>query len=284
MSSFNSFFNGLFGAVWTPFRSIDPWVGLAVLSALVGILALIAMKYCSNQTRIAQLKDSYKAHVLAIKLFRDDLGIVLKSLGRTLVQISFYMGHQLRPMAVMMIPFVFLFAQMQMRLAYKPLDVGDKVNVTVQMENWATGSDGLPEEVTVEFPDGLELAGAKVHAPTIDRVMFPMRATKPGVYDLKLTCGSETVTKQIHVGMEEDLTMLSPMRSSSTTDLILYPTEEAFGDGSAFASIQVPYPVRELPLLGIDWSFGFELGMGLTFMILSIVVALLFKGVFGVTI
>ena len=68
-------------------------------------------------------------------------------------------------------------------------------------------------------------------------------------------------------------------------DLLLYPTEARFASGSAFTSISVSaYPIRELRLLGIDWSFGIELGMGLTFMVISIVAALLLKGLFGVTI
>jgi len=280
MSTFNSFVNAVFGAVWVPFRGLNPWVGLTVLSAIVGVLALVAMKYCSNQTRIAELKDRYKAHVLAIKLFRDDLRVVFSSLGKTLGLISFYMGHQLRPMVVMLVPIVFLFAQMQMRLAYEPLPMGKKVYVDVELSKSAPGVD----TVQVDLPPGLEMAGALVRVPSRHLVKFPIRGTTPGMHEITLRCGSETVTKSVHIGPEKELAMLSPVRSSSTEDLVLYPTEPSFGKDSAFARVSLPYSIRELPLLGLDWSFGFELGMGITFMIISIVVALLLKGAFGVTI
>ena len=102
--------------------------------------------------------------MLAIKLFRDDLRVVVSSLGKTLGLISFYMGHQLRPMVVMLVPIVFLFAQMQMRLAYEPLPVGKKVYVDVELTNAAPGVDA----VEVDLPAGLEMAGALVRVPGRD--------------------------------------------------------------------------------------------------------------------
>jgi hypothetical protein len=282
MSSLNTFLNRAFSVLWSPFQHIDPWIGLTVLSVVFGILALLAMKYFSNQDRIVQLKDAYKAHVLAIKLFRDDLRVVLKSLGKTLLLISFYLGHQLRPMVVMIIPFVLIFAQMQMRLAYAPLPLDEKQYVEVQLAPTVAEADVANLEVSL--PPGVESAGPAVPVPSERRVVLPLVPRESGHYELEFRLGDETVTKSLRAGPDADLDMLSKVRSSSFGDLLLYPTEPSFGAGSQFAMIQVPYGIKQLPLLGIDWSFGFELGMGLTFMVLSIVAALLLKGFFGVTI
>jgi hypothetical protein len=95
----------------------------------------------------------------------------------------------------------------------------------------------------------------------------------------------ETVTKSIHAGdAASETPMVSPVRSAGFADLILYPTEPAFGSDSQFSKIQLHYPIRPLPFLGIDWSFGMDLGMGLTFILISLIAAFLLKGAFGVTI
>ena len=282
MSSINAAMNQIFSWIWMPFNNVNPWVGLIVLSVVFGVLALLAMKYFSNQDRIVELKDRYKGHVLAIKLFRDDLGVVLSSLFRTLGLITLYLGHQLRPVAVMMIPFVLIFAQMQMRLAYKPVAVGDELLVTVELEQLEPGLAGSPD-VTLESTDAVTVMGKAPRVPSAKKVVFPIRVEKAGVHELNFRVNEERVTKSLHVD-NDGLVMVSPVRSSGFGDLILYPTESAFDDGSEFARISMQYPVRPLPALGIDWSFGMELGMGLTFVVISIVAAFLLKGFFGVTI
>jgi hypothetical protein len=281
MSSINAVMNKLFGGLWAPLANLDPWIGLGILSVLFGILALLAMKYCSNQDRIVELKDRYKAHVLAIKLFRDDLRVVLTSLTKTLGLISFYLGHQLRPMAVMMIPFVLVFAQMQMRLAYAPLDVGEEVLVTVELTKAHPGEDA---EIAFQPPAGVVLAAKPVRVPAKKKVVYSLRTEAEGVHELKFQVNGETVTKSLHVGNSSNLAMLSPVRSSDQGDLILYPTEPGFGGDSAFSRISLQYPVRSLPLLGLDWSFGMDLGMCISFIIVTMLAAFLLKGFFGVTI
>jgi len=282
MSALNSFFNSLFAVVWSPFQGINPWVGLTVLSVLVGIAALLGMKYFSNQDRIEELKERYKAHVLAIRLFRDDLGIVMGSMFRTLNYIARYMGHSLRPMVVLLVPIVFLFAQMQMRLAYEPWDVGHSEVILVDLE--AEVSAEQLAATSVDLPDGVEVCGPVGVAVAKNRVAFPIKATVAGKHLLKFRCGDETVEKSLHVATTDDLDSLSPVRSSGFWDLLLFPTEATFGDSSAFTKIKVPYGIKPLMLFGFDCSFGIELGMGLVFMVISIVIAFALKGVFGVTI
>lgn len=282
MSAINSAMTSIFGLIWAPFEGMNPWIGLTLLGVVFGILALLAMKYCSNQARIVELKDRYKGHVLAIKLFRDDLGVVISSLLHTLRLIGFYLGHQLRPMAVMMIPFVLIFAQMQMRLAYSPLPVGTETMVSVELSAQRPGED---VEVVAELPVGVELAGKPVRIPARKMVVYRLKVTAPGRHELRFQAGAETVTKSLHVGLADDGTpMVSPVRSASFMDLLLFPTEPTFEANSGFSKIALSYPVRPLPFLGIDWSFGMELGMGITFVIISLVAAFLLKGAFGVTI
>jgi hypothetical protein len=281
MDAVNAAMRSVFGAVWAPFDALPPVVGVLVLGVAFGVLALIAMKYTTDPKRVEHCKDRYQGHILAIKLFKDSFTVVTGSLGRALAWIGAYLGEQFKPMLVMLVPFMLLFAQMQMRLAYTPLKLGEKVLLTVELD--PAKASGVPD-VVATLPPGVELAGLAVREPSRQRVVFPIVATAAGAHELSFTRGGETVTKTLHAGDLEGAPMVSPLRGSSFWDLVLYPSEPSFGADSSFAKIELRYPVREIPLLGLDLAFGSELGMCLSFVLVTIVAAFALKGVFGVTI
>jgi len=279
MNGVNAAMKSVFDVMWAPFAGLPPWIGLLVLGVAFGVLALIAMKYTTNQKRVGRFKSRYQGHILAIKLFRDSFSVVITSLVKTLGWIGAYLGEQFKPMIVMMIPFVLLFAQMQMRLGYRPLDAGVPVLVTVDLE------EGRPlADLKVELPAGVEMTAKPVREPSRHRVVVPVVARTAGAHTLRFTLGPETVEKTLHAGDLPGTPMVSPVRASGFWDQVLYPSEPAFAADSAFERIEVKYPVREIPLLGFDLAFGNEIGMAITFVLITIVAAFGLKGVFGVTI
>ncbi len=281
MGSINALCNSLFGMVWRPFVALSPWVGLTLLSVVVGVLALVCFKYCSNQKRIAEVKDKYKGHLLAIRLYRDDIVIVMRSLGRTLRYVLAYLGHNLRPMLVLLVPMMLLFAQMQMHLAYRPLEVGEKFKVEVRLKGDVEPAQAMNLEL--DLPEGLSLVH-RVRIPEQRRAIYELTSTRRVDGDLRLRLASETATKSCVIADQEGpLVALAQLRGSSLADLFMFPTEPGFPKDSSFAQVSFHYPVRPLTLLGFDWSFGAEWGMGVLFLVISMVAAFLLKGLFGVT-
>ena len=280
MDAVNAAMRGFFGLVWAPFDGIPHWIGLLVLGVAFGVVALIAMKYTTNPKRVERFKGKYQGHILAIKLFRDSFVVVITSLVKTLGWVGCYLGEQFKPMFVMLVPFMLLFAQLELRLGMAPVKVGEKVLLSVDMTVAAPAD--LP--VTVALPAGVELAGKVMHEPSRHRVVVPLIAKSDGVFQVKLTCGSETVEKSLHAGAIAGAPMVSPVRSNGFWDQILYPGEPAFGTASLFEKIELHYPVRVLDCFGLDLGFGSEMGMMLVFVGITIVAAFGLKGVFGVTI
>jgi hypothetical protein len=281
MDAVNSAMAGFFDLLWAPFSALPEWVGILVLGALFGVIALLAMKWTTNAKRVAVFKDRCMGNIIAILLFRDSLVVVFSSLGKTLGWLGGYVAEQFKPMFVMLIPFVLLFAQMQMRLGIRPLDVGAVVEMRAELD--IAGGDG--RDLTVELPKGLELRSRIVHQPARGHVAFKVAATEPGVHQVKFSTGGETVTKSVHVGPDDGTPMVTPVRSNSFFDQLLYPGESSFGGESRFERIAVTaYPVRPLPCFGFDLSFGSEAGLIGVFVVLTIVAAFGLKGVFGVTI
>ncbi len=301
MDAVNAGMKGLFDVLWTPFAAAPLWFGLLVLGVAFGVVALLAMKYTTNQKRVEHFKDRYQGHILAIKLFRDALqpsvevlvgrirddvaaGLLRPDLdaeGVVSLMVGAYLGEQFKPMLVMLVPFMLLFAQMQMRLGYRPLDVGAPVLLTIDL------APGLSaEEMALEFalPAGLETRAKMVREPSENRVVVPIAATAAGAHLLKLTCGGETVEKLVHAGPIDGAPMVMPVRSNDFFDQLLYPGEDSFGSSSKFRRISLAYPVRPIDCFGLDLSFGSEIGMAMTFVLITIIAAFGLKGVFGVTI
>ena len=279
MDAVNAAMKSIFDALWAPFGSLPLWVGVLVLGVAFGVLALIAMKYTTNQKRVERYKDRYQGHILAIKLFRDSFGVVIGSLAKTLAWVGAYLTEQFKPMLLMLVPFVLLFGQLMMRAGYRPLDLGTKTIVTVEL-----AADRSPMDVKVELPAGVEAAGPAIREPSRHRLIVPIVAKTAGLHALRFDCGGQAVEKSLHAGPMDGTPMVSPIRSQDFWDRVLYPGEAAFGAGSPFQKIELHYPVRPLTVAGFDLSFGSELGLMLTFVVVTIVAAFGLKGVFGVTI
>ena len=90
--------------------------------------------------------------------------------------------------------------------------------------------------------------------------------------------------KTFDAGDLPGLPRVSPVRSADFWDQLLYPSEPGLDAGSAFRRISFALPVRPLPFLGLDLSFGSEAGMMLVFVLLTLIVAFALKDLFGVTI
>lgn len=280
MDAVNAAMKAVFEVAWAPFSAAPLWVGLLVLGVAFGVVALIAMKYTTNQKRVARFKDRYQGHILAIKLFKDSFLVVITSLGKTLAWIGAYLGEQFKPMVVMLVPFVLLFAQMQMRLGYRPLELGKPVLLTIEVDA-AKAPDAA---VRIELPPGLEARAKPVREPSAGRLVVPIAAAAPGAHVVKLTYGGETVEKLVHAGDLDGAPMVMPVRSNDFWDRLLYPGEDSFGGASAFRRVALAYPVRPIDLFGLDLSFGSELGMACVFVLITIVAAFGLKDLFGVTI
>src|SRR5688572_30813388 len=93
----NAPFNALFWLVqWLPAE----WQ-MVVLAVPGALFALAIYKVISNQAAIRDAKDKIIAYLLELRLFRDDLRVLLRAQGGVFASIGRYVGHSLLPMIVM---------------------------------------------------------------------------------------------------------------------------------------------------------------------------------------
>ena len=93
------------------FQLLRPLPLIAVLSVfalLTAVLTLVVVRSTSDQKAIRRVKDRMGAHVLEVRLFSDQPGVVLRAYLSLLGNTVLYLRHSLRPFFVLAIPLLLL--------------------------------------------------------------------------------------------------------------------------------------------------------------------------------
>lgn len=260
------------------------WV-VTLLSAVVGVLFILAFPHVSWQDGIRRFKDRGKYNLLGIRLFQDNLRAVLRCTGGTLAWNFGYLGLNILPLVVLMIPFMAVWFQFNSLYAFAPLEVGDRVVVAAQLR------DGVdPAEVELVRPDGAgwSVASGPVRiagGPGERFLHFTLAADAGGVFDIVYRHrDGEEVAKQVAIG--ERPGRLTPVRTADPLGMFLAFKDPIvwFGEGilpadSFVQSIYLDYPPAPLGPFG-----GGEVTIMIVFVLVSMAVGFGLKGYFGVEI
>jgi len=245
----------------------SPTLGLWIISALTGVLMLFVWRYTSNQDAIADVRAKISANLLATRLFKDNLSVTFRAQRQILWQALRLMGHSLKPMLVMMAPFVLVMVQIGIRFEHRPVPVGERAVITVTLRNKA---DVLTAGAAIHLPAGLRHDRIDpCRAEAIRTVDWRITAASPGTYTLEIGSGDDTIRVPVTFG--DDFDRVCAVVGGSFWNRLLFSTEPAIPASSNFESVRVHYPPRSTPVFGLDIHWL------ITLMLLSIVFALLFK-------
>jgi len=273
MLSLSNALSAAFSVVMAPFRSL-PLTGMIVISVLTGILMLIIYKYTSNQDGITRAKNKIKANFLGIMLFKDSLKVLLQSIGRILTWNLVYMGHNLKPLAVMIVPVLLLLVQMNFWYGYRPIGVGEQVLVNVKT---APGVNLDETPVSMTSDNGVEIKTGGVRIPLTGEITWRVEGITPGDHTLTVKVGDYSEGKRLVVSDAPMLYRLAPLRHNGNFwDGIFYPGEKKLDSG--IRAIEVAYPTVEMNV------FGWHLHWIIVYFVLSILFGFSMKGIFHVDI
>lgn len=270
MNAFNSVTNVIFDILLGWFGSASAYIDIIFWSLLGGVVALMVYKLVSNQKGIERTKNDIKVHLLEIRLFQDDIGGVVGNTGKILVKNVLYIGHNIVPMLVMIIPMMAIIVQLVSNYAYDPLPVGERVIVSASLDREHT--DMRTTQVGLALPDGVRLVN-RVRAK--DDIGWEVELLEQGDHELQIQLGDETVTKTLAVGGEPRKV---PVMRTKSLEGFLFPTEGGLDADSALYDVRVKYPTRPLA-----WLPDGEAGILMLVFALSLGVGFALKGVFGVT-
>jgi hypothetical protein len=267
MLAVHSLSRRLFAVALDPLDRLPPLVGLVGVSAVSGVLLIFVFRWSSNPAAIRAARRQAQAHLLAVRLYRDDLAVVFRAQARFLGALGRYLGHMAVPFAVMSVPFALLFAQLDARYGSRALYPGERVIVEAivsRVDDWA-----------LKAADGVEVEAGPVRIAERGEIDWRIVAKSPGRWQIALSGGDRTIEKEVRVSVD---IAGAPVRrmASSVSSLFLAPAEPAIDDGSGVHTIEIDYPT--LPLA----FFGYRTSWIVVFLIVSAGVAFALRRTLGV--
>src|SRR5690349_10549423 len=120
MNPLNHASTRIFDTLLAPLEHLPFPSAIVAVSAVFGVLGLVAFKHLSAQKRISAAKEKIKAHLIEIRIYQDDLAIVGKAIGKVLLRNFQYLGLNLGPFVPLSIPFVLVLSQLVVRYGFRP--------------------------------------------------------------------------------------------------------------------------------------------------------------------
>jgi hypothetical protein len=236
---------------------------------------LLIFRHTSNQAGIKKAKNLIKAHLLELRLFPDDMRVQFRAQGRILLANLKYIGHNSKPMLVMIVPVVLILIQLNLWFGARSLKPGESALLKVKLSG-----DRFPSEVamSVEPPPQIMIETPPLRIEDEAEIDWRVKAKETGLGRLTLVIGGETIVKDVAVGAKS-LTRISTIRvGRNVLDQVFNPGERPLPSGSLVRSVELKYPAARMDL------FGWHLHWLVVYFVLSIIFGFAFKGVFKVEI
>ncbi len=253
--------------LFLPFRSFSPWIAMISISLLTGLFLIAIYKLVSDQRGLKITKNKIKAYLLELRLFADDLPVSLQAQGNLLLWNFKYILHALRPLAVMIIPLIFLLSHLNLWFAWEPLKPGERTIVKVRLKEKA---NPLELDVSLEPAEGYEVETPPLRIPNEKEICWRIRAYKPGKFQMAIYLNEQKVVKEIIIGGHSLICLSSVRPSSGFFPQLMAPGESPLSP-SPIKEIVINYPPRRFNFLGIKMPWL------VAFFILSIMAGLMLK-------
>ena len=246
--------------------------GLIVVSFLTGLAAVLVFGYVSNQEKLRRIKDRIQAHLLELRLFPDQLGVVLRAYGRVLRWTLSYLMYNLKPLAILMLPLVIIMVQLDLRLGHRPFQPHQSFILAAKL-----AAPGTLDSDSLKLPRGLTLTAPPVNIAALHEVDWRLRADEIGVFTPTVVVRGQSFAKQVVVGNE-----ITPLTSERDRESIMEwftnPVEPPLPRQGPLRSLEVNYAPRS-----IDLGF-FVTNWIVVFLVVSLLSGFLVKMILGIEI
>ena len=241
--------NALAKFLFAPIATLPGWLSNTLISAVTGLVLIIIFKYTSNQRAIGQVRDSIKANMLAIKLFKDSMSVTLKAQGQVFKGALLLLFYAVVPMLVMIVPVSLLLSQLGLWYQYRPLLPGEQTIVTMQLNR---DIETPWPNVDIEPTGAAEVVIGPVRVFSKRQIYWEIKAGGNGCHHVVFKVGRQQVEKELSIG--DGFMRLSVQRPGwHWAEILLHPSERPFIPDSVVQSISINYPQRPSKTSGTDW-------------------------------
>lgn len=266
VAALNAVANALFGFVFAPVALLPGWLSITLISAVLGVVIFVIFMLTANRRAFSAVVDSIMAGILAVFLFRDNIGVTMRSEARLLVCSVRLLWHSLFPVFVMSVPLVFVLAQMAPWYQYRPPVPGSEtVLVKMQLQE----QRGQWPGISLEDSPAVRVVHGPVRVFSRSEVYWELQPLKEGALELSFRVGDDEYTKTLGAGT--GFMRLNPRRTGagSPASVLLYPLETPLPAGAPVRSIEIDYPDRPSKVYGTDWWIAYFCLASMLFALLS---------------
>jgi hypothetical protein len=241
-------------------------------SLVVGLVMVLVFGYTSDQKAIRIAKDRLKAHLLALRLFQDQIQVVLRSYVRIVLATGHYLRLAFKPLLFVIMPMTFLIVQVDRYLGSVPLATGQTFLIKARIDN-----PDLLNQASLQLPNGLASTAPPVHEPAENRIAWRLIAERAGEYVVNVQVADRLFAKRVVVG--SGVPRLSPVRlRGKIWERFFVSAEPALPANESVEAIDVQYPAREIAFADMEWNWIW------LFFVLSLAAGFLFKSMLGIEI
>jgi hypothetical protein len=240
------------------------------ISIVIGLLMVIVFRYTSDQKAIGRAKDQLKAQLLAVRLFQDQLPVVMRAYARILRGTGSYLRLAFTPFLIAILPITFLIVQLDRYFGWMPLLPAQTFLVEAQVEDPVALN-----EASLQLPPELSSSAPAVHVPEDKEVVWRVVAEREGRYDIHIAASGQTVSKQVIVA--PGLARISPVRlQGKFWERMFASGEPELAHNSPVQSIAISYAPRVIGFAGMEWNWI------VLFFVVSLTAGFVFKSILGI--
>jgi hypothetical protein len=260
----------LSSSVFSDQVTISPLLLVLAVSIVIGLLMVIVFRYTSDQKAIGRAKDRLKAHLLAVRLFQDQLPVVMRAYGQILRGTGSYLRLAFTPFLIAILPITFLIIQLDRYFGWMPLQPAQTFLVEAKVNDPAAAN-----EIELQLPPELTRSAPAVHIPGDKEVVWRVVAQREGQYDIHIAAAGQAASKQVIVS--PGLARVSPVRlRGNFWERMFTSSEPALEENSPLQSIAITYPPRVINFAWMEWNWI------VLFFVVSLIAGFIFKSVLGI--
>jgi hypothetical protein len=222
-------------------------LALAALSLLTGVAMIFLFKATSDQERIRRVRARFSARILEMRIYPDDIWLILRALGGALWENVAYLRASAKPIVVLILLIVPVFIQLDERYGRAALAPGANTLVTVTLKD---GLDPMNTPVSLApAGNGIAVDSRPVRVRDRREIAWRLRVAEAGVHPLRVEAIDKSYELPIFA-QASNRGIGHTRRARSRTDALIHPTLPAIPPDSPFAGVNVRYASTSYSLFG----------------------------------
>jgi hypothetical protein len=246
-----------FDAVVAPFGP-HRLAALLTVSLLGGAVLALVFRATSKQAAIARSREVFKARILEMRLYPDDIVLITRAFGGALAAQGAYLKHAALGIVAAVVLAAPLFVQVEQRFAAGALRAGDRTLISATL---ADGVDPRTADASLSGPAATEVDTRSLRVRASREVVWVVDVRDRGRHEMELKVGNEAY--QFPLEAEESCRAIGRRRSASSwVDAGTQVGLPRIPAGASVEGVRVRYPDAHYRLLGVgmNWLAVFLVG------------------------